>query len=608
MLSNNHDLCVLNFINDVNARVKSKYVKKSSKRKVWKPTGKVFTNIGYTWRPTGRTFTIVGNACPLTRITTTAEVPLRKPIALKSDTPKPVVTLVYSRKPKIIKSISANNKEPSKSWGSIVSDVPFSSLDECRGYYHIGNVTISMVYYVEGLGHNLFSIGQFYDSNLEVAFRQHNCFIHNLEGVDLLTGSQGNNLYTLSLRDMMRPRSERDNGTEFVNQTLRDYYEQELDLPEILPATTHSGLVPNLPLSTPFVPPSRTDWDLLFQPLFDELINPPSGVDRPAPKVIDLIAEVVAPEPAALTGSPSSITVDQDAPSPNAAHMNNDPFFGILIPENDFEASSSSDVIPTIVHTATPNSKHVTKWTKDHPLENIIGELGIHVSTRLQLHEQALFCYYDAFLSSVEPKTYKDTLTKACWIEAMQEELNEFERLEEFSKGTVDPTLFIKRQGKDILLVQIYVDDIIFADPVDTPMVEKSKMDEDPQGKAVDPTHYRGMVGTLIMEVECIALSGCCAQVLWMRSQLTDYGLGFNNIPMYYDNKVLLLCAATMFNILDQNILTQISTLKISEERVEALLINTEFSVSISLLNPLAEKELNFLSTNWECEVLRRRP
>ncbi|GJZ00323.1 hypothetical protein Tco_0517752 [Tanacetum coccineum] len=117
---------------------------KSSKRKVWKPTGKMFTNIGYTWRPTGRTFTIVGNTCPLTRITTNAEVPLRKPNAPESDTPKPVVTLVYSRKPrksknnvlvsktKIIKSLPANKKEPSKSWGSIVSDVPSSSLDECR--------------------------------------------------------------------------------------------------------------------------------------------------------------------------------------------------------------------------------------------------------------------------------------------------------------------------------------------------------------------------------------------------------------------------------------------------------------------------------------------
>ncbi|GKD82325.1 retrovirus-related pol polyprotein from transposon TNT 1-94, partial [Tanacetum coccineum] len=112
------------------------------------------------------------------------------------------------------------------------------------------------------------------------------------------------------------------------------------------------------------------------------------------------------------------------------AHMNNDSFFGILIPKNDSEASSSSDVIPTIVHTAAPNSEHITKWTKDHPLDNIIGELKRPVSTRLQLHKQALFCYYDAFLTSVEPKNYKDALTQACWIEAMQEELNEFELLE----------------------------------------------------------------------------------------------------------------------------------------------------------------------------------
>ncbi|GJU76824.1 retrovirus-related pol polyprotein from transposon TNT 1-94 [Tanacetum coccineum] len=262
MLSDNHDLCVLDFINNMNARNKSKSVKQSSKRKVWKPTGKVFTNIGYIWRPTGRTFTIIGNVFPLTRITTTTEVPLRKPTALENETPKHVVTLVYSRKPrksktnvpvsksKVLKSISANKKEPSQSWGSIVSDVQSSSLDDCRssklfwyldsgcskhmtgdhsqltnfvnkflgtvkfgndhmakilgyGNYQIGNVTILRVYYVEGLGHNLFSVGQFCDSNFEVIFRQHTCFIRNLEGVDLLTESLGNNLYTLSLGDMM---------------------------------------------------------------------------------------------------------------------------------------------------------------------------------------------------------------------------------------------------------------------------------------------------------------------------------------------------------------------------------------------------------------------
>ncbi|GKB86697.1 retrovirus-related pol polyprotein from transposon TNT 1-94 [Tanacetum coccineum] len=290
--------------------------------------------------------------------------------------------------------------------------------------------------------------------------------------------------------------------------------------------------------------------------------------------------------------------------------MNSDLFFGIPILENHSNASSSSDVIPTVVHTAAPYSEHVTKWTKDHPLDNIISEL--------------------------ERPTYKDALTQSCWIEAMQEVLNEFEHLkvwelvphpnkvmvitlkwiykvkldemggilknkarlvarsyrqekgidfeesfalvarldviriflayathmnmvvyqmdvkttflngilreevyvsqpdgfvdqdnpnhvykfkkalyglkqaprawydlmskfllfQEFSKGTVDPTLFIRRQGKDILLISqspkgIFLNQSKYAleslkkygmessDPVDTPMVEKSKLDED---------------------------------------------------------------------------------------------------------------------------------
>ncbi|GJS90696.1 hypothetical protein Tco_0773332 [Tanacetum coccineum] len=223
--SDNHDLCVLDYINNVNARAKFKSAKKQTKRKVWKPTRKMFTTIGYIWRPTGQTFTIVGNVCPLTRITTTTEAPLRKPVVLDNETSKPAVTLVYSRKPrnsktnvpvsksKVLQSVSANKKEPSKSWGSIISDVPSSFLNKCRssklssgtvkfgndhvakilgyGDYQIGNVTISRVYYVEGLGHNLFSVGQFCDLNLEVAFRQHTFFLRNFEGVDLLIGSRG---------------------------------------------------------------------------------------------------------------------------------------------------------------------------------------------------------------------------------------------------------------------------------------------------------------------------------------------------------------------------------------------------------------------------------
>ncbi|GJR20070.1 putative ribonuclease H-like domain-containing protein [Tanacetum coccineum] len=226
-------------------------------------------------------------------------------------------------------------------------------------------------------------------------------------------------------------------------------------LHEMTPAIISSGLVPNPHPSTPFVPPSRTDWDMLFQPLFDEFLNPLPRVDHPAPEVFALINEVIAPVLADLTGSPSSTTVDIDAPSLSnsqttpeteppiilndveednhdieVAHMGNDLYFGVPIPEIPSNQSSSSNSIHTIMHPDHQISEHNSKWTKDHPLENIIGELARPVSTRLQLHEQTMFCYYDAFLTAVEPKTYKDALTQACWIEAMQEELNEFERLE----------------------------------------------------------------------------------------------------------------------------------------------------------------------------------
>ncbi|GKF15052.1 retrovirus-related pol polyprotein from transposon TNT 1-94, partial [Tanacetum coccineum] len=93
-----------------------------------------------------------------------------------------------------------------------------------------------------------------------------------------------------------------------------EHSSSEPTLHEMTPATISSRLVPNPPPSTPFVPPLRNDWDLLFQPLFDELLNPPPSVDLPAPEVIAPIAEVVAPELAVSTGSPSSTTVDQDAP------------------------------------------------------------------------------------------------------------------------------------------------------------------------------------------------------------------------------------------------------------------------------------------------------
>ncbi|GKC94763.1 integrase, catalytic region, zinc finger, CCHC-type containing protein [Tanacetum coccineum] len=356
--------------------------------------------------------------------------------------PRKSKTNVPVSKYKVLKFVSANKKEPRQSWGSIVFDVPSSSLDECRssklfsgivkfgndhvekilgyGDYQIRNVTISRVYYVEGLRHKLFSVGQFYDSNLEVAFhlmasspicllskasktkswlwhrrlshlnfgainhlarhglvrglpklkfeKDHlsSCYSTLSQNRSVISFRHGKTPYDLlhdKLPDLsffhvfgalcypindsenlgkLQPKADigifigyaptkkafriYNRRTRRIIETIHVDFDELTAmasehsslgpaLHEMTPATISSGLVPNPPPSTSFVPPSRTDWDLLFQPLFDELLTPPPSVDHPAPEVIALIAEVVAPEPAASTGSPSSTTVDQDAPS-----------------------------------------------------------------------------------------------------------------------------------------------------------------------------------------------------------------------------------------------------------------------------------------------------
>nr|GFB88988.1 retrovirus-related Pol polyprotein from transposon TNT 1-94 [Tanacetum cinerariifolium] len=130
-----------------------------------------------------------------------------------------------------------------------------------------------------------------------------------------------------------------------------------------------------MPISSPstsYVPPSQNDWDLLFQPMFDELLNPPpSGVNQ-APEAIAPIVEVIPPVNADSTSSSSSTMVEQDAPS-------------------------------------TSNSTTPTE-TQSSIIPQDVGD--------------------DNLNPMFEPKTYKEALTQSCWIEAMQEELNEFERLE----------------------------------------------------------------------------------------------------------------------------------------------------------------------------------
>ncbi|GKA58079.1 retrovirus-related pol polyprotein from transposon TNT 1-94 [Tanacetum coccineum] len=218
--------------------------------------------------------------------------------------------------------------------------------------------------------------------------------------------------------------------------------------------------------------------------------------------------------------------------------------------EDSTSHGSSSNVRQT--HTLL---EHIGRWTKDHLIANMISDPSRSVSTRKQLHTDAMWCYFDAFLTSVEPKKFKQTMTEPSWIDAMQEEIHEFERLEvcelvpcpdnmfliklkwiykdnpshvyklkkalyglkqaprawydmlssflisqQFSKG-----LQISQSPRGIFINQSkYASDIVkkyglnTTVSVDTPMIETKKLDEDLQGKPVDATLYRGMIGSLM--------------------------------------------------------------------------------------------------------------
>ncbi|GJR79366.1 hypothetical protein Tco_0150151 [Tanacetum coccineum] len=138
-----YDLCVVDYLNNVNMRAKSRSVK-SNKKQEWKPTGDVFTIVGHRWIPRGQTFTIDGNKYPLTRITFTTVVPPKTPVPAKvvKKTPpssknlgKPNAKNVgSSSKSKSVESKISINSEPNKNWGSTVSTSPSSSRVHFRSF------------------------------------------------------------------------------------------------------------------------------------------------------------------------------------------------------------------------------------------------------------------------------------------------------------------------------------------------------------------------------------------------------------------------------------------------------------------------------------------
>ncbi|GJU84552.1 retrovirus-related pol polyprotein from transposon TNT 1-94 [Tanacetum coccineum] len=225
-----------------------------------------------------------------------------------------------------------------------------------------------------------------------------------------------------------------------------------------------SGLVPNQVASTSAKPPSKNDLDLLFQPMFDEYFkHSPSGVSMyvspatlPPPDTAGAspftTIEQDAPSPSGVQiFQLTEPTIEQDAPSPSTslttktttnpilatnvkepnnkdAEFDSDTFTNPFAPLVTSSAESSSRIVDTLnMHTFQQPQTYIRRWTKDNPLVTIISNPSKSISTRHQLATDAMWCYFYAFLTKVEPKNYKEAIKESCWIEAMQEEIHEFE-------------------------------------------------------------------------------------------------------------------------------------------------------------------------------------
>ncbi|GJW57018.1 retrovirus-related pol polyprotein from transposon TNT 1-94 [Tanacetum coccineum] len=435
----NHDMCVIDYVNDVNVHSKSK-CKRNKIREVWKPTGKVFNEIGYSQKP-------IGN--------------------------QKYQDLGSNSKAKIIESKTSNTKEPKQSWGSIVFDVPSSSLIDCRtdNGTEFVNQTLKAYYEEVGISHKT-SVARTPQQNDVVERR--NCTLVEAACTMLIFSKA--------------PKPD----LSYLHVFGALYYPTNdgEDLgpgPKLMtPGNISSGLVQNVPSSTPYVSPIKNGWEILFQSMFDEYINLPPCVD---PQVL----AVIAPEPAVSTESCWIEAMQKEL--------------------NEFECLEVWELVPrpdrVIIITL--------KWIYNVKLDELEGVLknkahlvargyrqeegidfeesfalvarleAIHIFIAFAAHMNMVvyqMCVKTAFLNDilcekvyvsqpdgfVDPKNpnhvYK--LKKSLYglkqaPRAWYDLLSSFLLSQKFTKETVDPTLFVRKEGKDILLVQIYVDVIIFA-------------------------------------------------------------------------------------------------------------------------------------------------
>nr|GEU49720.1 retrovirus-related Pol polyprotein from transposon TNT 1-94 [Tanacetum cinerariifolium] len=467
----------------INSNSNSVYVL-STVKQVWKEIGKLFVNVGYQWKTIRRKFTL-GEQCLLTRFTKSKVVPLSQPkhvssseivITKKLNNTSQTPLTRYNHRNKQDKAISTSIPITAETY-QINASVKYTAvsanqnlyirlfsnagrtdrpLDDhfgsIMGYgdYVIGDSVISRVYYVEELRHNLFSLGQFCDLDLEVAFRKPLCYVRNEDGVELLTGSRSSNMYTISVEDMMKSSS-----ICLLSKHLLPKICSENSSAEWRCQKTKSDSCRSCSDNADIFKSSNVSIE-------------PSSVKRlvpSAPVVQVLVVSAVGP-------------TTKDNPF---AQSDNDPFVNVFVLEPSSEESSSGDVSSAESTQVIQPHNHLGKWFKDHLIDNGIGN-----PSRQQRN-----------IVRKKGIDFEESFASVAWIEAIR--------------------IFIANaSNKNIIIYHMDVKTAFL------------------NGELQEEVYKSTAISTI--KAEYIA-SGCCAHILWMRSQLTDYEFAFNNILFYCDNK-----------------------------------------------------------------------
>ncbi|GJW96723.1 hypothetical protein Tco_0178531 [Tanacetum coccineum] len=349
--------------------------------------------------------------------------------------------------------------------------------------------------------------------------------------------------------------------------------------------------------STTFVfTTKRMIRDRLFQPMFDEYFTPPSIAITP-------VQESAAPRAVVLADSPVSTSIYQDAPSSST----------LSTQEQEQSPNISQDIILSRITNFSKSQRHFINQSKY--ASEIVKKYGLHstdsVDTPMienkKLDEDLQGKPVDAtlyrgmigslmYLTSSRPDlNYVVCLCARYQAKPTEKHLQAVKRIFRYLNGTINMGLWYSKDTD--MSLTAYAD----ADHAGCQDTRRSTSGSAQfLGDKLVSWSSKKQKSTAISstKAEYIALSGCCSQILWMRSQLTDYGFKFNKIPLYCDNKsAIALCCNNVQHSRAKHIDIRYHFIKEQVENgiVELYFVRTEYQLADIFTKPLPRERFNFL-------------